>query len=216
MELVAERVEPNHPRRLTKGHDHTCRPRIPLPPLGGARRDCLGHHRPPRTPNALTSNMYFGIRRAVDRVNASRNLHALAVTGTGDVFAPGGELGGQHDDGDVNIGELLGTGAVPFDSDPRLSQTRYRRGQRALHGGWTADHDALRCRDRERASRVRRPRAQARRGGRLSRGDPPRARRHRARPRHVVHGPAAHGSRGGAARAHRTGRTARAARRDHR
>jgi enoyl-CoA hydratase/carnithine racemase len=32
------------------------------------------------------------------------------------VFAPGGELGGQHDDGDVNIGELLGTGAVPFDA----------------------------------------------------------------------------------------------------
>ena len=32
------------------------------------------------------------------------------------MFAPGGELGGQHDDGDLNIGELLGTGAVPFDS----------------------------------------------------------------------------------------------------
>jgi enoyl-CoA hydratase/carnithine racemase len=70
----------------------------------------------PERRNALTSNMYFGIRRAVDRVNASRTLHALVVTGTGDVFAPGGELGGQHDDGDVNIGELLGTGAVPFDA----------------------------------------------------------------------------------------------------
>jgi enoyl-CoA hydratase len=70
----------------------------------------------PERKNALTSNMYFGIRRAVDRVNASRSLHALVVTGTGEVFAPGGELGGQHDDGDVNIGELLGTGAVPFDS----------------------------------------------------------------------------------------------------
>ena len=45
-----------------------------------------------------------------------RSLHALVVTGTGDVFAPGGELGGQHDDGDINIGELLGTGAVPFDA----------------------------------------------------------------------------------------------------
>jgi enoyl-CoA hydratase len=70
----------------------------------------------PERRNALTSNMYFGIRRAVDRVNASRSLHALVITGTGDVFAPGGELGGQHDDGDVNIGELLGTGAVPFDA----------------------------------------------------------------------------------------------------
>jgi enoyl-CoA hydratase len=70
----------------------------------------------PERRNALTSNMYFGIRRAVDRVNASRSLQALVVTGTGDVFAPGGELGGQHDDGDINIGELLGSGAVPFDS----------------------------------------------------------------------------------------------------
>jgi enoyl-CoA hydratase len=70
----------------------------------------------PERRNALTSNMYFGIRRAVDRVNASRSLHALVVTGTDNVFAPGGELGGQHDDGDINIGELLGTGAVPFDA----------------------------------------------------------------------------------------------------
>jgi enoyl-CoA hydratase/carnithine racemase len=70
----------------------------------------------PERRNALTSNMYFGIRRAVDRVNASQSLRALVVTGTGDVFAPGGELGGQHDDGDINIGELLGTGAVPFDA----------------------------------------------------------------------------------------------------
>src|ERR1700704_3926394 len=70
----------------------------------------------PERRNALTANMYFGIRRAVDHVNASRTLRALVITGTGDVFAPGGELGGQHDDGDVNIGELLGTGAVPFDA----------------------------------------------------------------------------------------------------
>ena len=70
----------------------------------------------PERRNALTSNMYFGIRRAVDRVNASPTLHALVITGTGDVFAPGGEMGGQHDDGPVNYGELLGTGAVPFDA----------------------------------------------------------------------------------------------------
>ena len=47
----------------------------------------------PERRNALTANMYFGIRRAVDRVNTSRSLHALVITGTGDVFAPGGELG---------------------------------------------------------------------------------------------------------------------------
>jgi enoyl-CoA hydratase len=70
----------------------------------------------PERRNALTTNMYFGIRRAVDRVNASRTLGALVITGTGDVFAPGGEMGGQHEDGPVNYGELLGTAALPFDA----------------------------------------------------------------------------------------------------
>jgi enoyl-CoA hydratase len=70
----------------------------------------------PERRNALTANMYFGIRRAVDRVNASTSLHALVITGTGDVFAPGGELGGRHDDGGLDMGALLGTGAVPFDA----------------------------------------------------------------------------------------------------
>src|SRR4051812_29590907 len=70
----------------------------------------------PERRNALTPNMYFGIRAAVDRVNASRTLHALVLTGTGDVFAPGGEMGGRHDDGGLDIGALLGTGAVPFDA----------------------------------------------------------------------------------------------------
>jgi enoyl-CoA hydratase/carnithine racemase len=70
----------------------------------------------PERRNALTSNMYFGIRRAVERVNASGSMRALVLTGTGDVFAPGGEMGGQHDDGDVDYGALLGTSVVPFES----------------------------------------------------------------------------------------------------
>ena len=82
------------------------------------RRDAIAWvtiDRPERR-NALTPNMYFGIRAAVDRVNASRTLHTLVLTGTGDVFAPGGEMGGQHDDGGLDMGALLGTGAVPFDA----------------------------------------------------------------------------------------------------
>jgi enoyl-CoA hydratase/carnithine racemase len=70
----------------------------------------------PERRNALTPNMYFGIRRGVDRVNASPNLSALVVTGTGDVFAPGGEMGGKHDDGDMTTAALLGTGILPFDT----------------------------------------------------------------------------------------------------
>ncbi len=70
----------------------------------------------PERRNALTPNMYFGIRRAVERVNGDPSLHALVITGTGDVFAPGGEMGGQFDDGGTNYGALLGTGVLPFDA----------------------------------------------------------------------------------------------------
>jgi enoyl-CoA hydratase len=70
----------------------------------------------PERRNALTGNMYFGIRRAVDAVNQSADLQALVVTGTGDVFAPGGELGGKHDDGDAEAAERLGNAALPFDA----------------------------------------------------------------------------------------------------
>jgi enoyl-CoA hydratase/carnithine racemase len=70
----------------------------------------------PERRNAMTPNMYFGIRRAVDRLNRSPGLQALVITGAGDVFAPGGELGGQHDDGDVDYGALLGTAGLPFDA----------------------------------------------------------------------------------------------------
>src|SRR5579863_679960 len=53
----------------------------------------------PEARNALTPAMYFGIKRAVHTVNHDPELAALIITGTGDVFAPGGDLGGrQHPD----------------------------------------------------------------------------------------------------------------------
>jgi enoyl-CoA hydratase len=42
----------------------------------------------------MTPAMYFGIRYAVSRVHADADLAGLLITGTGDVFAPGGDLGG--------------------------------------------------------------------------------------------------------------------------
>lgn len=73
----------------------------------------------PEARNALTSRMYFGIRRAVDLVTNDPDLHALIITGVGDVFAPGGDLrrevqladgaaGGQ------DIGELIGSDVLPW------------------------------------------------------------------------------------------------------
>jgi enoyl-CoA hydratase/carnithine racemase len=70
----------------------------------------------PERRNALTPNMYFGIRRAVDRLNAAPGLRALVITGTGDVFAPGGDLGGASEADELNVGRLLGAGVVPFDA----------------------------------------------------------------------------------------------------
>jgi enoyl-CoA hydratase/carnithine racemase len=50
----------------------------------------------PEARNALTPAMYFGIKRAVHLVNHDPELAALIITGTGDVFAPGGDLGGRR------------------------------------------------------------------------------------------------------------------------
>jgi enoyl-CoA hydratase/carnithine racemase len=82
------------------------------------QRDAIGWvtiDRPAKR-NALTSNMYFGIRKAVDRVNQSPSLRALVITGTGDLFAPGGDLTGAAEDGELDVGRLLGSGVVPFDA----------------------------------------------------------------------------------------------------
>ncbi|MCV7259863.1 enoyl-CoA hydratase/isomerase family protein [Mycobacterium shimoidei] len=63
----------------------------------------------PEARNAMTPAMYFGIRYAVSRVNAEPDLAGLIITGTGDVFAPGGDLGG----GDRQRGEAGRSGSPP-------------------------------------------------------------------------------------------------------
>ena len=68
----------------------------------------------PEARNALTAAMYLGIGRAVDKVNASKSLAALIITGTGDVFAPGGEMGGRREDGEPDV-SMLGTRILPFE-----------------------------------------------------------------------------------------------------
>lgn len=69
----------------------------------------------PEARNALTAAMYLGIGRAVDKVNASTSLAALIITGTGDVFAPGGEMGGRREDGEADL-SMLGTRILPFET----------------------------------------------------------------------------------------------------
>lgn len=70
----------------------------------------------PAARNALTPAMYFGIRYAVDHVNRSPELAGLLITGTGDVFIPGGDLRGGSED---NWGPALvhmGLDLLPFET----------------------------------------------------------------------------------------------------
>jgi enoyl-CoA hydratase/carnithine racemase len=70
----------------------------------------------PDSRNALTSAMYFGVRRAVDLVNRDPDLAALIITGTDDVFMPGGELRGREPDRWLDFPDLLGNDSTPFEA----------------------------------------------------------------------------------------------------
>jgi enoyl-CoA hydratase/carnithine racemase len=68
----------------------------------------------PAARNALTPGMYYGIKRAVRLVNADPELAALIITGTGDVFAPGGDLGGRSEPGDDPVPSYVAEDIMPF------------------------------------------------------------------------------------------------------
>src|SRR5687768_5529366 len=68
----------------------------------------------PEARNALTPAMYYGIKRAVRLVNTDPDLAALIITGTGDVFAPGGDLGGRYEPGEERVPDDLGHEVLPF------------------------------------------------------------------------------------------------------
>src|ERR1700726_1225177 len=69
----------------------------------------------PKAPNGMTAGMYFGIRYAISRVNADPELAGLLITGTGDVFAPGGDLGQGGEDDWMGFGSTPGMDVTPFD-----------------------------------------------------------------------------------------------------
>lgn len=70
----------------------------------------------PEARNAMTPAMYFGVRYAVDHVNRSPDLAGLLITGTGDVFIPGGDLGGGTIDAWADLGLYLNMDVTPFDA----------------------------------------------------------------------------------------------------
>jgi len=70
----------------------------------------------PEARNALTPAMYFGVRCAVDLLNRSPDLAGMLITGTGDVFIPGGDLGGDPVDAWSPALFLLGMDLTPFEA----------------------------------------------------------------------------------------------------
>jgi enoyl-CoA hydratase len=70
----------------------------------------------PGSRNALSSAMYFGVKRAVQIVNGLEEPTALIITGVGDVFAPGGELRGREEDPNPVIEQLGVAEVLPFEA----------------------------------------------------------------------------------------------------
>ncbi len=68
----------------------------------------------PEARNAFTPAMYFGLKRAVRLVNSDPELAALIITGTGDAFSAGGDLGGRSQPGDDLPADLTGPDVLPF------------------------------------------------------------------------------------------------------
>jgi enoyl-CoA hydratase/carnithine racemase len=69
----------------------------------------------PEARNAMTGAMYFAVRYAVDHVNSDPDLAGLVITGTDDVFIPGGDLGANPVD-DWGGPGYLGMDCAPFDA----------------------------------------------------------------------------------------------------
>lgn len=69
----------------------------------------------PASRNALTATMYYGIKKAIGLVNSFEEPTALILTGTGDVFAPGGELRGRADDHNEHMEYLASGDVTPFE-----------------------------------------------------------------------------------------------------
>jgi len=67
----------------------------------------------PEARNALTNAMYFGVRYAVKRVDNDSDLAGMIITGVGDVFIPGGDLGRNTPDSWADLSMI---DVLPFDT----------------------------------------------------------------------------------------------------
>ena len=68
----------------------------------------------PERRNACTIEMYHGIKKAAVLADKDPQVDALLLTGVGDVFCVGGEMGGQHEGGGGLDRETDGLDCLPF------------------------------------------------------------------------------------------------------
>jgi enoyl-CoA hydratase/carnithine racemase len=68
----------------------------------------------PERRNALTIEMYHGIKKAAVLAERDADLDVLLVTATGDWFCVGGEMGGKHEGGQSIDRETDGIDLLPF------------------------------------------------------------------------------------------------------
>jgi enoyl-CoA hydratase len=70
----------------------------------------------PEARNAMTGSMYFAVRVASNVVDLDDDLAGLLITGTGDVFIPGGDLSQEGGDDWADLPRLLYMDNAPFDA----------------------------------------------------------------------------------------------------
>jgi enoyl-CoA hydratase/carnithine racemase len=68
----------------------------------------------PERRNACTIEMYYGIKKAAVLADRDPAIDALVITGVGDVFCVGGEMGGRHEGGGTIDRETDSLDLLPF------------------------------------------------------------------------------------------------------
>jgi len=77
----------------------------------------------PERRNACTIEMYHGIKKAAVIAETNPAVDVLVITGTGDVFCPGGEMGGKHEGSAEFDRETDRYDALPFRQLERCPKT---------------------------------------------------------------------------------------------
>ena len=116
----------------------------------------------PERRNACTIEMYHGIKEAAVIAEKDPGVDVLLITGTGDVFCPGGDMGSEPESGSYARPRDRPLGHGSLRAARALLEDRRLRGQRPVPGRWPRHRADERRVGGERAGAIPRPRAVAR------------------------------------------------------